>query len=153
MKTCKWEGDIEDYIVHVASVHPENYYEIREYGTFRWKLPHHNDQQDIGIIRESNRYFLFEMFYSNSLNILYFHLHNIAMEPSKYRYAYYLSETTIKQSQATVNHNELQKPVNQRSTIIQLHKSELSSFLDCYNHFTWKVKINSPSRYSSRTSM
>lgn len=135
---------MDDYIIHVKNCHPENFFEIQKCGKFQWKLPKHRDQQDIGIIKDKNDYYIYEMFYSNNSGKLNFSLTCLSNEsPSNY-YVFYLENATEKAIQYLEpigNVNEIAKPIEERTSSIQLFRSEVNECLLFYGHFTWKLVL------------
>lgn len=142
-KMCRWRGDMEDYIIHVKNYHPENFFKIQKCGKFKWKLPNHGDQQDIGIIKDKSDYYVYEMFYSNASGKLNFSLTCLSGEPaSSNYYVFYLenaTENTIQYLAPIGNINEIAIPIEERTSSIRLYKSEVKKCLLFYGHFTWKL--------------
>lgn len=144
-KLCTWKGDIEDYITHVKTCHPENYFEIQESGKFMWKLPKQGDQQDIAVIKKDSSYYLYEMYYANNSGKLYFSLHCYCDETASSKSYVFCLENSLGNGPAHISKissvKELLMPINERSCIVQLSKNEVRTFLGYYRHFTWKLAL------------
>lgn len=145
-KPCKWEGVIEDYINHVKKCHPENFFELQQkHGSFRWKLPYNEDQQDLGIIKDDTYYYYFEMFYAYNIDKLYFSLNCVTEElNSATEYEFHLKNTygkTLKYIQSINNVKEIVKPIQERSTTTKLCKNEVRECSQYYRHIIWKIVL------------
>lgn len=144
-KICRWHGDIEDYIAHVKTCHPENFFVIQKHGRFMWKLPNYGDQQDIGIIKYNSNHYIFEMFYSEKSGKLYFSLNNISdLQSSASGYVFNLEnriDRTCTYIQTIHGIKEILKPIEERSATTQLHTSDIKRCALYYGHFMWKIII------------